>query len=93
MTKKYTVKKNHKYTATVKLSWAESFASNELIADKFKEVGFENVKVKGKDYVRIATGEWNKPDTTAEIPSQVTDIQEEVNEIMPSGRGADEIKD
>jgi hypothetical protein len=87
MSKKYTVKKNHKYKAQIKLTWAESFASNDYIKEQFENAGFENVKVTGKDYIRIATGEWNKEDQTAAIPSQVVDIEEEINEIMPSKRG------
>lgn len=72
---KYTVKKGCTYLARIELGFWERMASNEQIAAKFTEAGFENVTVAGSDGNREVTGTWNQPDASAEIPEQVTDVQ------------------
>ncbi|MGI8725499.1 MAG: hypothetical protein ACR2J1_09165 [Methyloceanibacter sp.] len=52
--------------------------SNETVADKFREVGFEEVTVWGSGRRRAGTALWPKEDATDEIPDEITDIQIEV---------------
>jgi hypothetical protein len=49
-------------------------ASNDMVADKFREVGFTDVVVTGSGGTRIAEGVWPHDDAAAEIPSEVSDI-------------------
>ena len=44
------------------------------VADKFREVGFTEVEVKGSGRTRNATGLWPHDDASAEVPSEVSDI-------------------
>lgn len=74
----YTVRKGQRYRATISLGWFQSVASNETVADKFREVGFEEVTVWGSGRRRAGTAHWPKEDATAEIPDEITDIQIEV---------------
>ena len=37
----YTVRKGQRYRATISLGWFQSVASNETVADKFREVGLK----------------------------------------------------
>jgi hypothetical protein len=75
------IKNGTRYKAKVTLTYMESFASNATIAEKFKEAGFEDVTVVGKDYERLAEGTWTGADVADAsdiIPSQVSDIEEVV---------------
>ena len=74
----YTVRKGQRYRATISLGWLQSAASNETVAGKFREVGFEEVKVWGSGRRRTGTALWPKEDAGAEIPDEITDIQIEV---------------
>lgn len=71
---KYTVKKGASYKASFKLGGFESLASNEMIKGKLVAAGFSNVKVWGSGGVRYATGDWEREDASAELPSQVHQI-------------------
>jgi hypothetical protein len=72
----FTVHSGMRYRATVKLGFFQSVASNETVADKFREVGFTDVVVTGSGRKRHAKGSWTKDDTSAEIPDEVIDVQE-----------------
>jgi hypothetical protein len=63
----FTVKQGHKYSAEIDLSWLESFATDDTIAERFKALGFENVVVVGSGQVRFARGSWDKPDATVDV--------------------------
>lgn len=66
---------NTKYQATVKLSFLESLATNQMIAEKFAAVGFKNVLVTGSGQQRKATGLWTeKTQEVKTIPAQVSNI-------------------
>jgi len=73
---KYTVETGKRYAARVSLSWIESVASNDMIAEKFEAAGFEQVNVTGSGSERIARGTWNKESASAELPSQITEVAE-----------------
>lgn len=72
----FTVRKGKRYRATVLLSWVESFAGNEVIAEKLSEAGFKEVKVSGNGSRRRAEALWDGPDTTAEIDPHLSEITE-----------------
>jgi hypothetical protein len=72
----FTVHRGKRYRAIISLSWWEQIATNEMIAQKLRDVGFSEVKVTGEDHLREAKALWPLKDTTAQIPSQVSSIQE-----------------
>jgi len=74
---KYTLTQNTNYEAAISLSWMEgTMASNEMIAAKLREAGFEKVRVEGTGQKRKASGTWAKPsEVNVEIPKQVSEIR------------------
>jgi len=75
----FTVKKGYRYRCSIRLSWVESFASNEDIAERLVGAGFINVDVTGHDYQREAEGTWPLADASAELPEQIVRV-DEINE-------------
>jgi hypothetical protein len=71
---RFTVQKGKRYQARINLGLLQSVASNDMVADKFREVGFTNVVVTGSGRTRDATGLWPHDDASAEIPVEVCDI-------------------
>lgn len=49
----YTVRKGKRYRANITLGLLQSVASNDMIADKFREAGFAEVEVMGSGRTRI----------------------------------------
>ncbi|MGH6736084.1 MAG: hypothetical protein ACRECX_08395 [Methyloceanibacter sp.] len=72
----FTVHKGKRYRATVRLGLFQSVASNEMVADKFREVGFTDVVVTGTGRTRHTEGTWPHKDASAEIPDEVDDIEQ-----------------
>jgi hypothetical protein len=72
----YTVRKGKRYQATIALNWVERLASNEMVAQPFRDAGFVDVTVMGEGGARQATARWPHDDATAEIPSQIASIAE-----------------
>lgn len=71
------LKKGQRYQATLTLSGFQQIASNAMVEDEFKKVGFTDVLVTGTGKQRNAVGRWPKEDVTnAPIPAQVTEIKE-----------------
>jgi transketolase N-terminal domain/subunit len=73
---KRTVRKGMRYRAAMRLGFLEKLASNELIAKKFEDLGFEDVKVTGKGASRTAEALWPLPDADGEMPSQIVELIE-----------------
>jgi hypothetical protein len=71
----YTVRNGRRYQAKIRLGLFQSVASNEQVADKFRDVGFTDVSVSGSGRDRMGTGLWPHPDATAEIPDEITSIE------------------
>ena len=71
---RFAVEKGKRYAARINLGLLQSVASNDMIANKFREVGFTDVVVKGSGRTRQAAGLWPHDDASAEIPSEVSDI-------------------
>jgi hypothetical protein len=72
----FTVRRGRRYRATISLGLIESFAGNELIADKLRGAGFEEVSVSGSGTMRTAEGLWPNEDATAQMPEQITAVTE-----------------
>lgn len=72
----FTVRHGHRYAATVVLSGLEQFASNDQVADRFKQLGFIDVVVTGSGSARHAEGTWNGADTTAALDPHLRDVVE-----------------
>jgi hypothetical protein len=72
----YTVHQGRHYRATISLNWAEQFATNDMIAQRLRDAGFTEVSVTGGGHFRQAMALWAHKDATAQIPSQISSIQE-----------------
>jgi hypothetical protein len=72
----FTVRQGKRYRATITLGWLERWAGNEAIAGKLRDAGFAEIKVEGSGGTRQAEARWPGPDTTAEMPSQITEVTE-----------------
>lgn len=59
------LQQNANYQATVTLSPGQAWAPNVIVAGKFSEAGFANVKSSGTGTKRIVTGVW--PKATQEV--------------------------
>jgi hypothetical protein len=73
---RYTVRPGLRYKATIALGLFQSAASNEMVADKFREVGFTDVVVTGSGRTRLAMGSWPHPEKSANIPDEIKEIHE-----------------
>ena len=72
---RFTVQKGKRCKAKINLGLVQSVASNEMVADKFREAGFTEVAVTGSGRKRTAKGLWPHNDASAEIPDEVSDIE------------------
>ena len=73
---KFTVRRGRRYQATLSLGMLESFASNDMVADRLRAAGFSEVDVEGTGASRSAQAVWANDDATAEMPSQVLSVTE-----------------
>jgi hypothetical protein len=72
----YTVRKGKRYRANITLGLLQSVASNDMIADKFREAGFAEVEVRGSGRTRIGEAVWPHADASAEIPDEISAVEE-----------------
>jgi len=72
----FTVRRGRRYRATITLDWLERWVDNETIAEKLHAAGFTEVNITGAGDTRQAAALWPKPDATAEMPSQVSEVSE-----------------
>jgi len=75
MSHQFTVEPDKSYWAKIRLLGFMTIATNSQIADKFKELGFVDVEVKGKGEVRIASGKWTGVEATVDLPKEVVSAQ------------------
>lgn len=73
---RYTVRRGCRYRAEIALGLLESFAGNDLIADRLRAAGFVDVIVEGSGAKRYAEGKWPAEDAAAELPQQITAVTE-----------------
>jgi hypothetical protein len=72
----YTVRKGRRYRATIALGLLQSVASNDMIADRFRAAGFADVEVKGSGCTRTGQALWPHDDACADIPDEITSVEE-----------------
>jgi hypothetical protein len=72
----FTVQQGKRYRATISLGPLERFASNDTIAAKLRDAGFNEVQVSGSGGTRYAEALWPSSETTADMPSQIAAISE-----------------
>jgi hypothetical protein len=72
----FTVQQGKRYRATIALGSLERWAGNDTIAERLRAAGFSEVSVSGSGGQRVAEAVWAGPDTTGEMPSQVTEVIE-----------------
>ncbi len=71
---RFTVEKGKRYRARINLGLLQSIASNDMVAEKFREAGFTDVVVTGSGSARTAEGVWPRDSAAADIPDEVFDI-------------------
>jgi hypothetical protein len=72
----FTVRQGKRYRTTITLGMLERLAGNDIIAERLGAAGFSEVTVSGTGGLRVAEGLWAGPDTTGEMPAQVTEVIE-----------------
>jgi hypothetical protein len=72
----FTVENGKRYQATINLGFVQRLASNDMVADKFREAGFTDVTVTGAGRTRLARGSWSGDNASAEIPDEVGHIDQ-----------------
>ena len=70
----FTVHQGERYRAILALRSIERLADNELIAQKFRDLGFAEVQVSGSGARRRVEGVWPGKDTSANMPPQIVAV-------------------
>ena len=70
----YILEKGAAYIADVKLTWLQNVATNEDVADKFRELGFTEVVVTGSGRNRQVSGMWNGQTQKIQVPDSVRNV-------------------
>jgi hypothetical protein len=70
----FMVLKGHRYRATLSLSAVERLVDNDLIARKFRALGFSKIRVSGTGATRRVEGVWPRMDATASLPHQIVAV-------------------
>lgn len=76
------LEKGEKYWGSVRLSFVESVASNDRVAQEFRDLGFTDVQVQGSGQVRTATGVWNGGNQEFELPQRVISFSKAVKSLV-----------
>jgi hypothetical protein len=72
----FTVRRGRRYRATITLGRIERLAGNETIAQRLRDAGFTEVRVRGTGATRTAEALWPKDDASAPLPPQVSSVVE-----------------
>jgi hypothetical protein len=72
----FSVRQGKRYRATISLGLVERLATNDVIADRLRAAGFSEVSVNGSGATRLAEALWPGADTSAELPTQLTEVVE-----------------
>jgi hypothetical protein len=73
---KLALEQDSSYRADLSLGMFEAVASNDMIADKFRAIGFVDVTVTGSGRKRQVVGTWPLAPRDADLPSQVSSVEE-----------------
>ncbi len=71
----YTLETGRRYQARISLGLLQSVASNDMVADRLREAGFDDVAVTGSGRTRTATGLWSRDSISGAVPSDISDIK------------------
>lgn len=73
----FLVRPNKRYRATVTLSfWEATVASNGMIEDQFRELGFKDPTVTGSGTERKGEALWPKPEQSFPIDPHLSNVEE-----------------
>ena len=70
----FTVREGKGYRATLSLNTVERLADNDLIASKFRALGFTKVRVSGAGAIRRVEGVWPRKDASTLLPRQIVAV-------------------
>jgi hypothetical protein len=73
---RFTVRQGRRYRATVKLGGLEQWATNDMIVERLRRLGFMEIQVKGSGRIRDAQARWPGPDTTSSIDEHLSNVIE-----------------
>lgn len=73
---KFTLVQGKNYRATITLTGFETWAGNDMIAGRLKDVGFQNIKISGEGAIRRGEGCWARATTSAEVDAHLSEIAE-----------------
>jgi hypothetical protein len=72
----FTIIQGHRYSATINLSWAESWGSDNQVAAVFAKAGFADVVVTGTGSTRQGEGTWSGPTMTGPLDPHLSDVKD-----------------
>ena len=72
----FTVRRDKRYRATIKLGLLEQLAGNGMIVDALQEAGFTDVSVECSGPTRLAEATLPLEDASAPLPAQVASVSE-----------------
>ena len=72
----FTVHRNKRYRATIRLVLLEQLAGNDAVAEALREAGFTNVSVEGAGATWVAEATWPLDDASAPLPSLLVSVSE-----------------
>jgi hypothetical protein len=70
----FTVHHGKRYRAVLMLKSVEQLANNSMIAQRFRALGFSQVRVSGSGATRQVEGVWLGEDASAAIPPQIVRV-------------------
>ncbi len=70
----FTVHHGKRYRAVLALKSVEQLVNNAMIAQKFRAVGFAQVRVSGSGATRQVEGVWLGEDASASMPPQIVRV-------------------
>jgi hypothetical protein len=70
----FTVHHGKRYRAVLVLKSVEQLANNAMIAQRFRALGFSQVRVSGSGATRQVEGVWLGEDASASIPPQIVRV-------------------
>lgn len=76
----YMMSAGQRYRCKITLGGFESWASNERVQQELETIGFTDVVVTGEGAVRAAEGTWSGADIAVEVPAQISNIEEIVEQ-------------
>lgn len=79
---KFNLRKGKRYKASLVLGMFQSAVSNDTLKKELAKVGFTDIVMSGKSYIRYVTASWDRDDAEREIPREVHQIIE-IKPVQP----------